>query len=74
MLCEQLIKSLLGGDLSTFMARNTGTNMALQSGRDGETKNQVPEHGAKSEVLQPSARCWAVAEDCGRCGGPWWGR
>lgn len=46
-----LSKTTLGGDLSTFMARSTGTNMALQSGRDGKAKNQVLERGAKSELL-----------------------
>lgn len=33
------------------MARNTATNMALQSGRDGKGKNQVLECGAKLDVL-----------------------
>lgn len=45
--------------------------MALQSGTDGKAKNRVLERGAKLEVLQPSAHCWAEAEGCGRCDGSW---
>lgn len=48
---SSLSKTTLGGD-EHFVARSTVTNMAFQSGRDGKDKNQVLEHGAKSEVLQ----------------------